>query len=92
MKVKVEISVMESIDARTRPFVTDLRWSMYVGTRKPKGIPLVAASEQGGAQREGLPSKGVQPVPRVCRSANRESLGAASSPDRDFFPKWVLGP
>ena len=25
MKVKVEISVMESIDARTKPFVMDLR-------------------------------------------------------------------
>jgi hypothetical protein len=34
MKVKVEIPIMGSIDARTRPPVTDPRWSMHVGTRK----------------------------------------------------------
>ena len=34
MKVKIEIPVMGSIDARTRPFVTDLRLSMHAGTRK----------------------------------------------------------
>jgi len=34
MKVKVEISVVESTDARTRAFAKDLRYSMRVGTRK----------------------------------------------------------
>ena len=35
VKVKlVGILVVRSTDARTRPFVTDLRLSMHVGTRK----------------------------------------------------------
>ena len=34
MKVKVEIPLVGSIDARTRPAATDPRWSMHVGTRK----------------------------------------------------------
>lgn len=34
MKVKVEIPVVGSIDARTRRFLTVPRWSVYVGTRK----------------------------------------------------------
>ena len=34
MKVKVGIPVMGSTDAHTRSLRTDMRWSMYVGTRK----------------------------------------------------------
>ena len=34
MKVKIEIPVVGSINARTRPFVTDPRLSVYAGTRK----------------------------------------------------------
>ena len=34
MKVKVGIPVVGSTDAHTRPTVTDMRLSMYVGTRK----------------------------------------------------------
>ena len=34
MKVKVGTFEEEGTDARTRPTVTDPRWSVYVGTRK----------------------------------------------------------